>query len=73
MPLLKNCFGLSKILGQAQPLPLPLSPSLPHACRSDVSFQLLLQGHACQSAVMLPAMMVIDSPPEISGNPPTPS
>lgn len=37
---------------------LMLSPT-PHACGSDIGFQLLLQHHASLPAAVLPAMMVI--------------
>lgn len=40
-------------------------PSVPHflpaACGSDVSSQLLLQGHACLPTVILPTMVLPDS------------
>lgn len=38
---------------------------LSHACGSDVTSQLLLQYHAYLPAVILPTVMVMDSPSEM--------
>lgn len=46
-----------------------LSLSLPQACGSDVSSQLLLRRHACLPPVLSPTLLVMDSSTETVSKP----
>lgn len=44
-------------------LKVPISSFCLVLVYQDISFQILLQGHGCMSASMLPAMIIMDSGP----------